>query len=1035
MAGVDMFIPCITDLHCPGSTGLPKPIYQRQNAALANFALNMDMKAFITLPLYHNHGISNFFRAIHSGKSIHIYNAELPLTSDYLCETLRQHRFQIFYGVPYALKLLAETDLGVELLRELEVVMYGGSACPDELGDLLVSRGVNLVSHYGATEVGQLMTSFRSPGDQAWNYVRETDKLAPYLRWIPRGPNLYECSVLEGWPSKVATNQPDGSYNTRDLFEPHATIAGAWKYIARLDDTLVLVNGEKFNPVQLEGRIRSHPSVREAVVFGAQQPFLGLLIIPSPATRGLPVEELETKLWTIVNDATQSVDAFARIPRNMIIILPHDVDFPCTDKGSIIRQAFYKRFSAEIQEAYDRADTSSSDSKAMTLAELNEFLRGALSRVMATDVSLSDDEDFFALGMDSLQAIQLRSEILRSVDVGGHKVGQNIVFDHPTLDKLCRYLLSLRTGVDTKPDVSVEEDMQRLVEAHSIFTPPQPIPRTSVAVTGATGSLGAHIVCRLAHDPSLERIYCLVRAPDRPRALQRVKESLVQRRIYHTLPLVCRSKLVAIPFDQSDALLGLDKATYRAIASDLRSVIHCAWSVNFNMQLSSFESSCIAGVHNLIDLCRAYEPKSPATFNFCSSVSTVARAPMQHVPESLPEHSWAQAMGYAQSKSVAEHICIRATEHTGVPARVLRVGQIVADTQHGVWNATEAIPLLMQSALTIGALPRLQETTAWLPVDTVAEAVVDISLSDAPSLVVNVVNHKTCSWTEDILPALRDAGLEFEEVEPKEWVRKLRQSNPDPNLNPPVKLVDFFASKYDRESGDFRPSKTLVTDTARRLSPELAKAKGLDRGMVTKFVRYFTLTAWKPHSSSPLAKQDKKLFLVVAGPCGSGKTTVGKLLAARVGAHFIEGDLLHSREAVAKMSSGYSLTDEDRRAWLDRLAAGASKALCELSYDAVVASCSALKREYREQLRQLSSSSRNGKSIQVLFLDLQAREHVLMHRVGARQGHYMPVSQVSAQAKMHEEVGVDEIDVFPINAEESVEQVVEEALWGISKIG
>lgn len=133
-----------------GSTGLPKPIYQPQRNAIANYAISMEMRAFITLPLYHNHGICNFFRAIYSGKSIHIYNADLPLTQSYLTTILRKHNFEIFYGVPYALKLLAETTEGINLLKELKIVMYGGSACPDTLGDLLVSQGVNLVGHYGA---------------------------------------------------------------------------------------------------------------------------------------------------------------------------------------------------------------------------------------------------------------------------------------------------------------------------------------------------------------------------------------------------------------------------------------------------------------------------------------------------------------------------------------------------------------------------------------------------------------------------------------------------------------------------------------------------------------------------------------------------------------------------------------------------------------------------------------------------------------------------------------------------------------------
>jgi acyl-coenzyme A synthetase/AMP-(fatty) acid ligase len=110
----------------------------------------MEMKAFITLPLYHNHGICNLFRAIYSGKPIHLYNASLPLTHDYLVSIMTRHNFEIFYGVPYALKLLAESDEGIETLRSLKIVMYGGSACPDELGNRLVECGVNLVGHYGA---------------------------------------------------------------------------------------------------------------------------------------------------------------------------------------------------------------------------------------------------------------------------------------------------------------------------------------------------------------------------------------------------------------------------------------------------------------------------------------------------------------------------------------------------------------------------------------------------------------------------------------------------------------------------------------------------------------------------------------------------------------------------------------------------------------------------------------------------------------------------------------------------------------------
>ncbi len=123
-------------IHSSGSTGLPKPIYQTQVAAVMNYATNMDMKGFITLPLYHAHGLGSLFRALHSGKQIHLYNAALPLAKQYIMDIMRANRFEIFYGVPYALKLLAESLEGIKLLAACKVVMFGGSACPDSLGDI-----------------------------------------------------------------------------------------------------------------------------------------------------------------------------------------------------------------------------------------------------------------------------------------------------------------------------------------------------------------------------------------------------------------------------------------------------------------------------------------------------------------------------------------------------------------------------------------------------------------------------------------------------------------------------------------------------------------------------------------------------------------------------------------------------------------------------------------------------------------------------------------------------------------------------------
>ncbi|KAI6784135.1 NRPS-like enzyme [Emericellopsis cladophorae] len=1005
-------------IHSSGSTGLPKPIYQTQKSCMPNYAMSMRMKAFITLPLFHNHGICNLFRAVYARRSLHMYNADLPLTQDYLIKIMRQHKFEIFYGVPYALKLLAETEEGIRLLQELKIVMYGGSACPDELGNTLVRSGVNLVGHYGATEVGQLMTSFRPPGDTEWNYVREHDRLTPYLRWVPRGPNLYECVVTDGWPAKVQSNQPDGSYATKDLFEPHPTIPRAWKYIARLDDTLVLSNGEKFGPVGMEGQIRSHKNVAEAVVFGAGRPYLGVLVVPAAHLTGKSQEDILDAIWPVVNTANKNVDAFARISKSMVHILPAECVYPRTDKGSIIRQAFYKAFQDQMEQTYDAQDVGSGELQAFELPELAAYIRQLLESTVSSQSEVENDTDFFLLGLDSLQAIQMRSDILKTVDLGGQKLGQNVVFEHPSIEKLSRFLYGLRNGTDSTT-ADVETEMQVMIDKYGNFRCEA---ATSVVVTGATGSLGAHVVAQLSANPDIHTIYCLVRSTgNASQALARVKESMLQRKVYHALPLSSRRKIVALSSDLSDAQLGLAPDVYDAVGRNLRAVIHCAWSVNFNMQLTSFEKGNIAGVNHLLALCKSSPTR--ASMNFCSSVSTCARSTVTPIPETLPILEWAQGMGYAQSKSVAEHVCARAAAQ-GITSRVLRVGQIAGDTQHGVWNAQEAIPMMMQTAVTIGALPKLPETPSWTPVDVVAAAIADISLSESGSGFTNVTHPKTFSFVDDLLPALRSAGLDFEEVEPKEWVRRLRASNPDPKVNPPIKLVDFFASKYDKD--EFAPPKPFATDKACSLSPALANAPEVNASFVKKFIDYFMHNAWQ--RSGPV---ERRTAFFMAGPCGTGKTTTGTAIAQWLGVPFAEGDAIHTRAAVEKMRSDTPLSDEDRAEWLRRISARAVETIDELGYASVVVSCSALRVAYRAEIRDRLSQ----RGIDSVFVDLQAGREVLIERLQARKGHYMSAKMVEGQLEVYEGALPEETDVMPVDAEKGEDEVAEEVKWLLRKAG
>lgn len=208
--------------------------------------------------------------------------------------------------------------------------------------------------------------------------------------------------------------------------------------------------------------------------------------------------------------------------------------------------------------------------------------------------------------------------------------------------------------------------------------------------------------------PGVKKVYCLVRAKTLEDARSRVVSSLESRSLFNQGVL---EKVVCLPSDFGQESLGLDASTLETIRSSLTTVIHSAWMVNFNVGLGSFERSHIAGVHNIIKLCLSVPFQKPAKFFFVSSISAAAGTPLPATIREahIDDLHHAQNMGYARSKLVTENIIRAAAKRTGIHARVLRTGQLMGDSQNALWNPTEAIPLMIQSATTIGALPILDE--------------------------------------------------------------------------------------------------------------------------------------------------------------------------------------------------------------------------------------------------------------------------------------------------------------------------------------
>ena len=160
------------------------------------------------------------------------------------------------------------------------------------------------------------------------------------------------------------------------------------------------------------------------------------------------------------------------------------------------------------------------------------------------------------------------------------------------------------------------------------------------------------------------------------------------------------------------------------------------------------------------------------------------------------------------------------------------------------------------------------------------------------------------------------------------------------------------------------------------------------------------------------------LRVVVMGVSGSGKSTVGAAVAARLGIPYRDGDDLHSAANIAKMRAGVALSDDDRWPWLD----GVARLLDAQA--PVVVGCSALRRVYRDRIR-------NGTSGPVSFVHLTGSRAVIAARMALRSGHYMPASLLDSQFATLEAPSPDE--ALTVDIDRPLSTIVAEILTALPR--
>ncbi|KAI8947822.1 hypothetical protein F4801DRAFT_605107 [Xylaria longipes] len=858
-------------IHSSGTTGLPKPVpmnsgeWLLQNTELVERIPQYD--TLTTLPVFHSFGIGTLFRMLLSGRRLSVMSAERPVTASSLLEALGLTMSKTLVTVPQVLKFCAEVKGGPALLAQLDSVVLAGSAVPQQLGDELVEEGVTISTIYGQTESGGLM----QPGTgKEWCWVSPLPHAEPFMKFEPveGEENVCHLVILPGLPTKILSNRGDGSYGTNDLFERHPSDPRKWKFAGRADDIIVLVNGEKADPTPLEQALSVNVNVHAAVVFGAGYDSLGILVIPSESAAGLSKAELLDSIKPNLKLGNAKVPAYARVSPDSVILKDVGFEVPMTAKSTLIRSRLLELCRGDIERFYARIDLENEVQAPVTDEDVEGLVRETIGSVLSVEEGkLTDDSDFFFMGMDSLQASHVRSRLLRRVDLVGRSLAANVAFEYPTVNRLTQHILDVRNSRHPlhSPEM-LKSFAESLVQKYTQFPKIEPGPTVTasgqvVLLTGATGTIGCHVLHYIARQSGIDKIYCLVRAEVDGAAKQRVTKAIADTRL-DDLDASQMSKIIALEAILGEPRFGLSNQLYEALRSSVTTIIHGAWAVNFNMSLRSFEEPYITSVTHLLDLAM-HSPLSPKpTFCFLSSVASALRVKDPPIKEVQYEWEATSNMGYGQSKWVAEKICdvaAQRAESCGIdlPVKILRIGQVAGDTRYGLWNPTDTIPIIVQSAITTGVLPITHgphDTHFWLPLDLAAVSIVELALqkpigtSKGSARVFHVANATPVQWSSEFLPALRRQGMLFEAVPASDWLRRLENLDLEIEDNPAYHLLEWLKRKYEpRVDSEVQDDKLEMDLTvSRQHSSTLRNGVQISDELIGKFLRYWTqLEEWE----------------------------------------------------------------------------------------------------------------------------------------------------------------------------------------------
>ncbi|CAE6506561.1 unnamed protein product [Rhizoctonia solani] len=884
----------VSILHSSGSTGMPRPVRYHLEGVFKNFVNQpfgwmyaQDVRfGTMALPTFHAMGMFiQVLMPLYAGYTQVLFAPNyIPVvpTPNLTIEAAVSTKCAFMMCVPAFLETWSQDKHAISHLRQMKGIMYGGGPLADGIGSKLAQQGVIAHCCYGATEIGHVHEIWDLNDTSDRGYIKFSSHVD--VRFIPQNDadRTFELVfvVSDDHRPFVLNSELDGkpAYKTKDLVVRHPFKPDLWKIIGRLDDQIVLLNGEKTNPGPMETEIVRCPIVRYAIMFGRERTQTGVLIELEESARDLYRTEVGCadvveEIWPFIERANQTSPTHSRLEKRAVIIVDPACPLPRTPKGTISRSAAFKLYARDIELMYYNLEkclgitTGDKPHESWTNTNSIEvWVSKCVQNLLGREVNV--DGDLFQQGMDSLTATML----LRTLKNAFHpaaKINQQTIFGKPSVRQLAQLLaqLSESSNVLTDPRAEALKDMRAMIQKYDsnwprrIITDFQPVKKERVVITGTTGALGSHLLAQLLESDRVDKVWAMNRKSpkgDRARQMSSFEDKQLESSLLES------RKLVFVDVDLEDSHLGLRDDMYDEIRREATIIIHNAWQVNFNLSLQSFEPS-IRGVRNLLNLAFcSTSPTGPPRFTFASSISVAGFAGharrLNEVPVTLEDA--ATSIGYGQSKLVAEKL-LESAQRAGLHTCIVRLGQLTGDSKSGSWSTTDWVPSLIGSSISVGCLPDAIGTVSWLPLDVAAHSIIDTSVARNVNipLVVHTSHPRPVPWM-DIMRAFSVSirsrtGSELHVVHFDEWNKQVAEAAVAFKGSESERYKRFPSTKIqgtvdgmvqadnelrlceDASIVESGGTPRLDTTTAEALSNTLRSTPELDMAHVEKWVEYW----------------------------------------------------------------------------------------------------------------------------------------------------------------------------------------------------